>query len=307
MQFPQTDASQKARFLIGQIYFKQARWKQAHDVLIPILESQFLSERLDETTRMVLSSLLKLHRYRESFELIDRLLEEAFLSENLKYSLYKLRLKLLKRFESPRKTIANLIYLSDLELNGSRAKELKDEASQIVRKETDLEFLFQLARKEDLGFFLAEVYFRIGELYMANRDLELAKTNFERVFNYGPFPELSKQTTSLLKQIESLHIVKPFVLGAVLPLSGKNASVSKKFLRGLQLGLGIFGSEPSPIRLAVVNSGNTPGSAKYAFEQLIAEDHAIAIIGSLLSRNALAIAQQAQSLNVPNINISQKR
>ncbi|MCB0412406.1 MAG: penicillin-binding protein activator, partial [Bdellovibrionales bacterium] len=100
--------------------------------------------------------------------------------------------------------------------------------------------------------------------------------------------------------------VSPKTIGAVLPLSGRHANVAQKTLRGLQLGLGIYGPERSEFRLAVIDSEGNPDQARRAVERLVTEDHVIAIVGSLLSREAMAVASKADELGVPSINLSQR-
>ena len=72
------------------------------------------------------------------------------------------------------------------------------------------------------------------------------------------------------------------------------------------MGLGLTGDGISPIRLAVADSEGNPDLARKGVERLIVEDNVIAVVGSLLSKTANAVADQAQVLNVPNLALSQK-
>jgi ABC-type branched-subunit amino acid transport system substrate-binding protein len=100
--------------------------------------------------------------------------------------------------------------------------------------------------------------------------------------------------------------VDPYAIGTVLPISGRYAQVAQKTLRGLQLGLGIYGPDRSSFKLAVVDSEGTPEGARRAVERLVTEDSVIAVVGSLLSREATAVAQKTEELGVPSIALSQK-
>jgi ABC-type branched-subunit amino acid transport system substrate-binding protein len=93
----------------------------------------------------------------------------------------------------------------------------------------------------------------------------------------------------------------------VLPVTGKNSLVAQKTLRGLQLGLGLYGEEPSDFRLAVGDSEGRPEKAKSVTQSLIENDGSIAIVGSILSKNALAVAEAARDLGTPSISLSQRQ
>ncbi len=56
----------------------------------------------------------------------------------------------------------------------------------------------------------------------------------------------------------------------------------------------------------MVDSEGTPEGARRAVERLVTEDSAIAIVGSLLSREATAVAQKTEELGVPSVALSQK-
>ncbi|MGZ3721793.1 MAG: penicillin-binding protein activator, partial [Bdellovibrionales bacterium] len=84
------------------------------------------------------------------------------------------------------------------------------------------------------------------------------------------------------------------------------APVAQKTLKGLQLGLGIYGPERSQFKLAIVDSEGTPEGARHAVERLVSEDNVVAIVGSLLSKEATSVAQKAEELGVPSIALSQK-
>lgn len=96
-------------------------------------------------------------------------------------------------------------------------------------------------------------------------------------------------------------------IGAVLPLSGKNEGIARKTLRGLQLGLGLYGAEPSSFKLAVADSEGRPEGAEKATQRLIQQDGAIAVVGSVLSRNAQTVATVASEFGTPSVSLSQKQ
>ena len=68
----------------------------------------------------------------------------------------------------------------------------------------------------------------------------------------------------------------------------------------------MFASKKTDFQLAVVDSRGLPEEAKKAVRTLVLEHHVIGIIGGVLSKTALAIAEEAQNFGVPAILLSQK-
>ena len=56
------------------------------------------------------------------------------------------------------------------------------------------------------------------------------------------------------------------------------------------MGLGLYGVNPSPYKLSVIDSEGSPDQARRGVEKIVKEDHVIAVIGSLLSKTANAVA-----------------
>jgi ABC-type branched-subunit amino acid transport system substrate-binding protein len=60
------------------------------------------------------------------------------------------------------------------------------------------------------------------------------------------------------------------------------------------------------LKLAVMDGETSPEDAQKSVDALVGEDHVMAIVGSLLSRNSVAVAVRANELGVPSIALSQK-
>ncbi|MBK7845680.1 MAG: ABC transporter substrate-binding protein [Bdellovibrionales bacterium] len=58
--------------------------------------------------------------------------------------------------------------------------------------------------------------------------------------------------------------------------------------------------------MAVLDSEGNPDIARRSVERLVTEDHVIALIGSLLSKTAVAVASKSDELGVPSIALSSK-
>ncbi|MEK6628848.1 MAG: penicillin-binding protein activator [Bdellovibrionota bacterium] len=107
------------------------------------------------------------------------------------------------------------------------------------------------------------------------------------------------------------------VIGAILPLTGKNANIGQHALNALRMGLGIASPDAptttpnasrseNNFRLAVFDSESNPELAAKGAVKLVIEDKAIALLGGFTAKEALAIASRAEALRTPYIGFSQK-
>ncbi len=111
-------------------------------------------------------------------------------------------------------------------------------------------------------------------------------------------------TASQLTQSE----VDPQVIGVLLPMTGKFSRYATRTLQGLELAFRIFngeGAEPK-YSLVIEDSGETPAQSLRALEALYFKDHAIGVIGPLLSKGVEQITQRAQELGMPILTLSQQ-
>lgn len=99
--------------------------------------------------------------------------------------------------------------------------------------------------------------------------------------------------------------VQPNTIGVILPMTGKQSNIAQRTLRGIQMGLGLQNHQ-SQFKLAVMDSEGSPDKARRAVDTLVEKDKVIAIIGSISSKEGVAIAARANELGVPNISLSQK-
>jgi ABC-type branched-subunit amino acid transport system substrate-binding protein len=176
---------------------------------------------------------------------------------------------------------------------------------EIVEGKLNQEQLGKVAHDSDFGFTRGYALFRLGETALEERDKDHAKKYFSSVGEFLPGSDLALRAQDILSQLESSKLVESKTVGVVLPLTGKNSAMGQKALRGVEMGLGL-NNPGSGFRLAVMDSEGNPDNARRGVERLIKEDNAIAIIGSLLSKTAPAVAAKADELGVPTIGLSQK-
>ncbi|MBX3033620.1 MAG: penicillin-binding protein activator [Bdellovibrionaceae bacterium] len=187
----------------------------------------------------------------------------------------------------------------------SQQESARLKAVDLLETRLNEEDLHQVADSSDFGFLRGHALFQLGEIAMDRRDTDSARRYFSSVMSFLPGSDLAFRSQEILSQLESIKYVEPKTIGVILPLSGRNASIGQKALRGVEMGLGLHEANTS-FKLAVMDSEGNPDAARRGVERLVKEDNVIAIIGSLLSRTAPAVATKADELGVPTLALSQK-
>ena len=203
-----------------------------------------------------------------------------------------------------------LDYLSEFYTNSSdlesRAK-VKVYALSIIDKMNTSELRGVESRYENTDW-IDSIIFKLGEKYFDEESMGAARDRFSTIISSYPNSEYRLQAEAYLSRLEGADKSDPFTIGVILPLSGRNAAFGTKTLLGIQLAVGVFGTQKtkSPIKLSVMDSQSDPEVARLAVEKLLLEDKVSAIIGPLSGDEAESVAKQCSLSGVPNITLSQK-
>ncbi|WII73055.1 penicillin-binding protein activator [Bdellovibrio sp. 22V] len=222
----------------------------------------------------------------------------------------KIETETLKLPEAAQKTDDAMVYLKALVTQSVQAPKQDQEAYRlraidIVENKLNDEQLEEVADDSDFGYLRAHAMYRLGEMALDRKDTSDAKKYFSGVMDFVPGTDLALRAQEIIQQLESSKAVQSQTVGVILPLSGKNAPVGQRALRGLEMGLGLH-IPGSGFNLAVMDSEGNPDSARRGVERLVKEDNVIAIVGSLLSKTAPAVAAKSDELGVPSLALSQR-
>jgi branched-chain amino acid transport system substrate-binding protein len=297
----------EALIAAGQKFFQAKDFQKAYDYFTAAvvrleanptkkLEAQYWSMRASS----------KLLRHSDTVELSQELLKNKAWTEAQLSEVYGYRIQ---AFESLSDPLSALIVLNaglTLPLLAKLRDSYTLRANELIQSRLTFDELETVGASEELSAFRAAAYFRLGELSLDDRNLDSARTYFGRVVSISPGSDESRRAQETLAQLDSVRRVEPKTVGLVLPMTGRYASISQKTLRATQMGLGLYGNNVSSFRLAVVDSEGNSDSARRGVEKLVKEDNVIAVIGSVLSRTAPAVASKTSELGVPSIALSQK-
>lgn len=303
---PQSDVADDAGMQLAKIYTKQGKHEDAYKTYMSLVDSDVFSPNEGEALLGAARALHKMGRLDESSALSARGLKIPGLSDALKLEFHKHRYLVLSTIGDRMEALRTLAFIHAKEPKPEIRANAQARAGEIINlylNEADLE---KVVGNEEFGFVRGQAAFRLGLLRLKNKDYDGARSMFAKASDWGQGTPVQQQAENYLNQVDARRRVDANTIGAVLPLTGKHGPVAQKTLRGLQLGLGIYGSDRSSLRLAVVDSEGTPEGGRRAVERLVTEDSVIAVVGSLLSREASAVAQKTEELGVPSIALSQK-
>lgn len=301
---PRTDLFGDALILRGTVFFDQKRYKKAFGSFIKVVRAETFSPKEAEAIYLAALSLYRLGQVDESLTVLNDWKRVENVNTSVQEKIHKLYFILFTQTNHRLGALRSLVSLSRLSVankNGYRRRVIDFVQAQLNESE-----LQSVADNSD--FDIASLYakFTYGKLLYGRRYFSEAKDLLLSTAEELPGTGVAETSRKLIRQIDARRHVNPMVIGAVLPLSGRHAKIGYRTLRGLELGLGIRGKRPSDFELAIIDSENNPDVARRAVQRLVVEDNVIAIVGSLLSKTSLAVAEESESLGVPNIGLSQK-
>lgn len=305
-RFPRSDVANDSTIQLAKLYFAHGSYDLSFQSYMSLVNSDVFSPNEGEALLGAAHCLHKLGRLDEALSLNARGLKIPGLSEGLKLAFCKHRFNLLTALGDRVDALKTLGYLFEHETQPDMKITAQARGIDLVYRYLNQSELEKIVDSSEATFVRPQAAYRLGMFRLQSKDFDGARTMFGRAAEWGKGTPLERQAESYLTQLDSRRRVDAHTIGTVLPLTGRHAPIAQKTLKGLQLGLGIYGPERTQFKLAVVDSEGTPEGARHSVERLVSEDNVIAIVGSLLSREATSVAQKAEELGVPSIALSQK-
>jgi ABC-type branched-subunit amino acid transport system substrate-binding protein/TolA-binding protein len=229
-----------------------------------------------------------------------------------KLKVYFLRARLLLRkhqaLDSARESLAASRLLSEMqvrEMGEARGTLVAfvDEALREVQGSAELETLFRDYEDSPL---IDHVLFRLGSQAMARGDREVAEVHLRGLMTRFPQSDLYQQAAELLRSTQDAAPADGATIGVLLPLKGKFARFGNQALQAIELAFRVFnvGEPDSGVKLVIEDSGEDADQASRALERLVSQQHAIAVIGPLLSKGIDKVTAKAQALGVPLVSLA---
>jgi len=188
----------------------------------------------------------------------------------------------------------------------SRSPEAQRAYGNTIREQVDrrlVEGELQFILKEYPNRFPSnELRLRLATLYLARSEKGQAQTLLNEVLASSQVgSDVNKKAKSLLDRLNTFDQVASYKIGALLPLSGRQASLGQAIVDGINLAF-----QGQKIELVLADSGPSKESLKIAYERLVLEDRVMAVVGPIGGEDGEMVAQWAVQYGVPNINLASR-
>ncbi|MEQ1879136.1 MAG: tetratricopeptide repeat protein, partial [Bdellovibrionia bacterium] len=303
---PDTEISDEAYIILGDEYYSRRDFIKAHQIYMELAQSETSTPKEAEARIKGARALIQMNRPEDALLAIDPIFKMSVLDQEQVLAGYKIRYMIALQKNDRMEALRAAVTLGQTSTAQGDKDGFRLRAYDIVESKLSSEELNEVASSSDFDFVRGPALYRLGAAQFEAGDYDKARSLLSSAREKMPESETAEKANDMIEQIDSRSRVNPRVVGAILPLSGKQARAGYKTLRGIQLGLGIYGPQPSNIRLAVIDSETNPDLARRAVKRLVMEDNAVAIIGSLQGKTAVPVASRSQEFGVPNISLSQK-
>ena len=304
-QNPKTDLADEASMTLGQLLENQQRYSEAYNAYIRVVQSTTSSPREGEALVASTRMLSMLGRPDEALALSQRGIKSNLLSNEQKNQLHELRFQIFTTLNQSSEALKEASWLAANSTNNETREKNKAKITEIVDA-TQSEFELQkILDDSSLKSFHSAAALKLGRIAYEQKDFSRTRSYMEKVLQLSPQTPLAERAQQYLDQIDVRRRVRADTVGLVLPLTGRYASVGYKALHGVQLAIGTFWPQGTPLKLAVIDSEGNSDVGRRAVERLVNEDNVVAIIGGLTSKTAAQEAAKAQELGVPFIALSQ--
>lgn len=297
---PHTDVSHDAKVVLGKLQFKQKDYVSAYNNFISVVDSPFFSPNEGEALVLASKSLARQGRVDEALHLAKKLSQIPGLKDPQKHEAYQLQYQLFIEIGDFVDALRSASVLVEKE------KSYEQRGLDILQNKLSRDDLKMVSDDKAFGNFYVYANFFLGKALFEQMDYNRSRDNLNIVISAMPNSEWAQKAQTYINTMESSNRVESSTIGVILPLTGKQREAAYGALRGIQMGLGVFGPKSSRMKLAIMDSEGSPEVAQAAVERLVNEDHVVAIIGGLLSKTAVNEATRAQELGVPFVALSQK-
>ena len=303
---PNSGLADQAYLLMGDLLLQKADNPRAALAYNKVLNLPERSARLDEARLKLSKIYMQQGEWDRARAILEEGLGDAETTPEYKTNFLKTQLLVFREARQGIPALKTLIKLHDGSSSESERASLRSQSFAIVDALIEGDELIQVAEESSFSFARTAASYKLGKTLIERGDRDRGQRYLRAVEESGPDTDFAAKSRELLLQLEARSRVTPKSIGAILPLSGKNARVGQRALKGIQLALGIFSKGDSDYKLAVIDDESNPVLARRAADRLVAEDHVIGLVGGLQSKTASALASKSQELGVPIITLSQK-
>jgi len=184
---------------------------------------------------------------------------------------------------------------------GEEAKRAVEDRIQTLLDQCSRPDLEELVRQFPKGYPGDAALLKLADQYESAKEYFEAEREFRRFLVTFPKHKAVSMVRGKMVAIKQTYLNHRYLIGALLPLSGRLKPFGQQVLNGIRLALEP-GSEPAPDHwpgLVVKDTEGEAAALQIGLEELAREYRVSAVIGPLLSRQVAAAAPKADAYRIP--------
>ncbi len=296
-QYPESTAGQAALYRAGVLSFEGGKYVQAKEAFSTVLYENPLFEEATQARLKLGLAEVELSDWKEAESTLKPLVETLEGEDKAKAQ------SALARAQRETADGGALLQLAVQQLESATQDEERKRAQAALE-----------AALETAPFLsLTEVYnsldksspawpattYKMARVYYHVRDWTHLEDTLKSLLATAPTSPFAAEAKQLLDKVNRRSFVKPRVVGAVLPMSGKFKALGEAVQRGLALAM-----KGSDLELVVKDNQGDPANVAKLVEQLAFEDGAVAIVGPLFAEDSRRAALVAEELQIPLLSLA---
>ena len=193
-------------------------------------------------------------------------------------------------------------WLDEMSLSSDeQAEEIRTNITELINTSFDKKILERIREAYPKSFPGDLAALRLIDLYMGRGEEHQASRQIQQFLAYFPSHPQRERVSEMLDTLQTKLRSSQFVLAAVLPLSGKLSSFANDVLSGVQLALESSGDRAGGPSIGLLVKDIEPAQASFLddFSSLLVNDHPVAVIGPLLSKNLPVMSELAERAHTP--------
>ena len=291
--------------LKAHVFLKNKKDKQACLSYHQAVQSSFDYTKRWEAYRASAKCYFKEGKLQPAVETLERLIQNPKETSKNKKASAQMQWAFLKNKKAwiPWKLIS-LSHLFSLSSHSKEKQNWQNKGKHLIRSLSSGDLILYAEQAARFGVFEGYMLYQAGEYFFENKELSQARHYFKKSLSTSLALNLKKEAKDRLILIKQIFKVNPYLIGVLVPLSGRRKALGEKILRGLYMGLDM--EKDSSWQIIVMDSKSHPDVVRTQLDDLFYKYHVIGLVGGLTSETAEVIAEKAETLATPVILFSQK-
>jgi branched-chain amino acid transport system substrate-binding protein len=300
--------AEDAAFRLGQLYLETENYSAAYHIFQSFPEQYPTSRRLAQSRLYLGVSLYFLDNPTDSLDVLHALAEDPRAAPWDRETFRYIAEDYVKLDNLPSALTWYARCYESMGENSDRER-LQNRILEVMCVGWDPEALQAANELFREGFFAEAIQLGVAAAFVQNGQLRLAENDLHRMSEEHPDDVFTLHIQTLLARMERKGEPGICTIGCLLPLTGKYERFGTGVLDAMLLGARAFQSpeqKGSSIRLLVRDTQGDPEVGVQRLRELAEDPSVVGVVGPLRASVAFRCAEEAQSLQIPMIALSQR-